>query len=539
MVMLHSAVLAQKKKNVVVVLTDDQDLTLGGWTPLPRTRALIDAHGMMLENHFVNTPVCCPSRATLLSGRHLRSIRERGGCMHVDIVTVNDNSFAAVLGEIGYSNAYFGKHLNECVDKPPAGYACSSCRWFAYDGGPDTDPGSYAGNVSFHDYSGGAPHAKDEVHPEAGRYVSTDAEYAGYTTAILGNLSVAWVAQAPQPFTMVVGHRAPHVPATPAPWYRTEFADLAAPRDPAYNASDLGDFHWLIAQQDVITAQQSDEIDELFRDRWRALLSVDDANVALVAALDLEETFVFFTSDNGYNLGQHRLPSCKLNVYDHDLRVPAAVLGLRRGGVLSLATSHVDIKPTILALAANLSCDDCQGRDLADRFDEEAPVYVEYYSLGNVTRTGHLVDDTSSNTYSALRFAPPHAYGHFLYAEFSSLLDWNFEAVSFREAFDLATDPHQLTNVYAHLSDDTRMALAVQLNATRTRVASWPPAARDPLGATASSPHPSRFHLGLWLLLLPVVCFWLFRGTMLPPTTSAANRLLGKTDELQRKGPSS
>ena len=95
---------------------------------------------------------------------------------------------------------------------------------------------------------------------------------------------------------------------------------LSSPRDPAYNASKelLADHHWLIAQQDIITEQQGQQIDHLFRDRWRALLSVDDAVVGVMSALDelgvLDNTFMFFTSDHGYNLGQHRLPSCKLNV---------------------------------------------------------------------------------------------------------------------------------------------------------------------------------------------------------------------------------
>ena len=157
-----------------------------------------------------------------------------------------------------------------------------------------------------------------------------------------------------KPFFVAVAPKAPHVAATPAPWYLTgTFIDaLSSPRDPAYNASKelLADHHWLIAQQDIITEKQAQQIDNLFRDRWRSLLSVDDAVVGVMAALDelgvLDNTFMFFTSgaaqcccpfhrclvrrvahnslpchhallrctDHGYNLGQHRLPSCKLNV---------------------------------------------------------------------------------------------------------------------------------------------------------------------------------------------------------------------------------
>merc|ERR1711879_184228 len=75
--------------------------------------------------------------------------------------------------------------------------------------------------------------------------------------------------------------------------------------------------------------------------------------------------------------------------------------------------------------------------------------FVEYYSLGNVVRTNHLVDDAKSNTYRALRFTHggPVGSGNMLYAEFTSLDDWNFKNYSFVEIFDLDKDPHQLTNL--------------------------------------------------------------------------------------------
>ena len=77
--------------------------------------------------------------------------------------------------------------------------------------------------------------------------------------------------------------------------------------------------HWLIAQQKAIqTGYEEWWIDELMRNRWRALLSVDDLIEGVVEALDstgvLDNTWIFFTSDHGQNLGHYKLPSCKLNV---------------------------------------------------------------------------------------------------------------------------------------------------------------------------------------------------------------------------------
>ena len=73
--------------------------------------------------------------------------------------------------------------------------------------------------------------------------------------------------------------------------------------------------------------------------------------------------------------------------------------------------------------------------------------WVEYYSLGNVTRTGHLVDDSTSNTYRALRFFGSEKYGNTLYAEFTAVSDWHFEAELFVEMYDLDKDPHELHNL--------------------------------------------------------------------------------------------
>ena len=72
--------------NVVLLLTDDQDLTLGGNIPMPYTRAFMSEGGAQLNNFFVNTPVCCPSRTTLLSGKYPHNWHAtRGGCMHMNV----------------------------------------------------------------------------------------------------------------------------------------------------------------------------------------------------------------------------------------------------------------------------------------------------------------------------------------------------------------------------------------------------------------------------------------------------------------------
>ena len=115
----------------------------------------------------------------------------------------------------------------------------------------------------------------------------------------------------PKPFLMVLAPPACHAPFTPAPQYRGRFQDQAAPRTPAYNRDQASDppKHWLLQTE---PRQMSNEtaalVDEVFRNRWRTLLSVDDLVAKVHKALSgygmLENTYFLITSDHGYHLGQ-------------------------------------------------------------------------------------------------------------------------------------------------------------------------------------------------------------------------------------------
>lgn len=459
-----------------------------------KAQSLLAEKGMRASNWFIHTPVCCPSRAELLSGRYFHNVRNptpSGGCMHINTDKVNPASFATYLTEMaGYSTAWFGKHMNSCPHAPPPGFDCPTCYWFTNGGGSDSEPGGYL-NATFNDFKGGVAVDGTPYHTKPGTYhADTTGEYAGYTTSIIANKSIEWVRKVGavnEPFFVAVASKGPHVPATPAPWYSSAFSGHAAPRTPDYNASaeQLAGHHALIANQEPITEKQGDTIDELFRNRWRTLLSIDDAIEGMVQTLQdigvSERTYFLITSDHGYNLGQHRLPSCKLNVYDHDLRIPMIIHGpgIKAGTRFDLPASNVDVGPTILGLAgidAYALSPAMDGRSIAPLIiDANDPAvmpstvrhlrgveasawrqhhFVEYYSLGNVVRTGHPVDDPDSNTYRALRFTSggPVGNGNMLYAEFTALSDWNFTSYSFVEIFDMDEDPHQLSNLAPSVS---------------------------------------------------------------------------------------
>ena len=364
--------------NIVLFLQDDQDLILGGLRPLRKAMSLIADEGLTAHNWFAHTPVCCPSRAQLLSGRYFHNLRmpaPAGGCMHVQTDKPNQHSFATYLvRELGYTAGWLGKHMNWCPREPPPGYNCPTCRWFANGGAQDTEPGGYFMPWDFADFYGNSP--IDDVYSKNGSYMAwregapvvdgkKAPQFGGYVTSIIANKSIEWLrtvaSPGAAPFVLTIASKAPHYAATPAPWYEggTWVDAHRAPRTASFGVTPaaLAGHHALVASQGPLTADEERSIDRHFRKRWTSLLSVDDAIAGVCAELDtlgvLDTTYIFVTSDHGYNLGQHNLPSCKLQAYDHSIRVPMLIRGpgVARGGAFAEIATHVDLAPTFLALA--------------------------------------------------------------------------------------------------------------------------------------------------------------------------------------------
>ena len=463
--------------NFFLMLTDDQDTMLGGGIDaMPFARDTLLPNGVNLTNFFAHTPVCCPSRSELLTGRYFHNIRDRanrsGGevespddCMHVN-ATMNHGfeklTFANPLRDAGHRTGMFGKYLNSggmkhvCGDDHgewhvPVGW---SDFWGAC---PDTCYVNCTYNVN------GAPRSfSDPAYPNG----------SNYGTSVIGNASLAFVSaslEAGDPFFAYVASHAPHGPATPAPWYRLEYPHAQAPRTEAWNVSSP-DKHWVVATQPALTDSYVEKkIDGFFRDRLRSLLSVDDilrdAHQLVKSHGQLDSTYFIVTSDHGLHMGQYRLGACKRQPYDLDLRIPALVVGpsVARGSSLDAVAGIPDLAPTILELARLPAAataqmdgrslapllltagDDVGGRRWRDRF------LIEYYATTVGADVAHLKDhlkDSGNNTFIGLRVL--NASANLAYFEFTDVAtDYGFERANFCELYDLSEDPHQLTNLCA------------------------------------------------------------------------------------------
>ena len=296
-----------------------------------------------------------------------------------------------------------------------------------------------------------------------------------YLTSVIGNATLDFVnasLSSGKPFFAYVAPHAPHVPATPAPWYEDVFKDYKAPRTENYNFSAL-DHHYVIRMQPPLSDTEGEEVDLLFQNRWRTLLSVDDIMVSLVDMIgkygELDNTYFVWTSDHGYQLGQFRLPSCKLQPYEHDIRVPFYIRGpgIPPSSSFNFVAGMIDVAPTVVSLAGGSSeaFETMDGKSFSDLLmdaDESSrkqkqakwkdKVMLEYWSLGNVVRYDHYIDMPNSTYIGARLLNDTH---NFLYAEFYDgmnvdLFDWPLES----ELFDIAADPYQMTNLIGTDKED-------------------------------------------------------------------------------------
>ena len=433
--------------NIVFLLADDQDLLLGGMDPMKFTRSFMAEGGTTLTNFFVNTPVCCPSRTTLLTGRYPHNWHTtRGGCMHMN---VSNNAFeqstvGIQMQALKYRTGMFGKLLN------PGGMKlyCDKHNRVPLPGFDEflamCNDNRYFGNELVH----------------KGGLITTGNDPQDYLTSVIGNASLKFVEQAvddKMPFFVYIAPHAPHVPATPAPWYADQFSGLKAPRTPNYNYSAL-DHHYVIRQQQPLSTKEGQESDTLFENRWKTLLSVDDILKDLVDLLktkgELDRTFFIYTSDHGFQLGQFRLPSCKLQPYEHDIRVPFYIRGpgVSANASVGAVVGMVDVAPTIVALGGGDDSSAMDGRSFAGQLAQpDASSWrdkhmIEYWSLGDVIRYGHYID-LPNNTYIAARLV--NNTHNYLYAEFyKDKNEVSFASPFEFELFDIAKDPYQMTNLY-------------------------------------------------------------------------------------------
>ncbi|XP_023194227.1 N-acetylglucosamine-6-sulfatase-like [Xiphophorus maculatus] len=447
-----------KPSNIVLVLVDDQDIVLGGMTPMKKTKELIGEAGATFVNAFTVTPLCCPSRSGILSGRypHNHEVRNNslsGNCSSAQWQKGPEaEAFPVYLGKQKYQTFFGGKYLNQYgtkaagdVDHIPPGWD----QWNAL-----------VGNSQYYNYTLSV-NGKAEQHG--------DSYEKDYLTDLILNRSLSFLDdRSPQhPFFVMLAPPAPHSPWTAAPQYQKEFNNVQAPRDGSFDKPGK-DKHWLLRQPaNPMPNSSLTFLDNAYRRRWQALLSVDDMVEKLVKKLDsineLNNTYIFYTSDNGYHTGQFSLPIDKRQLYEFDIRTPLLVRGpgIKPNQTIKAPVLNIDLASTFLDISGvNLSTVNVDGQSFLAQMAPSLrngtvrPFFlIEYTGEGNPTKDPTcpklgpgvsqcfpdcVCEDAFNNTYACVRTLDGKQ--DLQYCEFA-------DSESFVEMYNMTSDPHQLENI--------------------------------------------------------------------------------------------
>ncbi|HEV7508741.1 MAG TPA: sulfatase [Thermoanaerobaculia bacterium] len=434
------------RPNIVFVLTDDQELTLGSLDFMPRTRALIGAQGTTFASHFVPLSLCCPSRSTILTGKYPHNHRvytnfpPDGGYERFDELGHEATTMATALHAAGYRTALFGKYLNGYpgIEDPthvPSGWD------------------EWASPVA------GSPYASYHYTlNENGTKVKYGGTAADYMTDVLSGKATDFVrrtAGTGQPFFLYMATYAPHRPSTPARRHANLFPGLQAPRTPSFNESNVTDKPGRIRALRRLKAGQIAAIDALYRKQRQALQGVDEAVAALVQVLQdsgqLANTYVVFTSDNGFHMGQHRLEPGKYTPYETDVHVPLMIRGpgVPVGATVTSLTASVDLAPTFAELAGAVLPLAPDGRSLVPFLHGQTPagwrqaVLLEQFAFPPAppTTEDSVIEPPDPQDEKAVTSYPAH----------QGLRTADFKFVEYgtgeREVYDLRTDPDETNNL--------------------------------------------------------------------------------------------
>src|SRR5215208_8025780 len=299
------------RPNIIFVLTEDQDYA--STEKMPHITSLVAQEGLSFKEAFVSHPMCCPSRATILTGLYdhnhhvLGNGPTHGGFQKFVSEGHEENTIAVHLQEEGgYRTAFFGKYLNQYPnqDEPPIPHDPNHVppgwdEWYAKMAVLEED--GDRNDQRLYDY---------EIN-ENGEVVSYASEESDFYTDVLSEQVTDFIRRAApeeQPFFAYVAPTAPHGPATPAQRHKGAFADEEAPRPPSFNEQDVSDKPSGIRSRDPLSEEDISDIDELYQKRLESMLAVDEMVASLIqelqAAGELENTYIFFSSDNGFEQGE-------------------------------------------------------------------------------------------------------------------------------------------------------------------------------------------------------------------------------------------
>lgn len=438
--------------NIILILADDLDLQLDTVTTMPHLQALVADQGVTLDHFIVNASICCPSRASLLRGQYVHNHQvytngppPDGGFEAFRDLGLENDTIATRLQGAGYRTALFGKYLNRYAYSSPANYIPPG--WSEWYAPSPTAPGYTQYNYRLN---------------ENGTLVNYGSAPQDYLQDVLTARAQSFITRtiaSGEPFFVYFGSFSPHTPSTPAPRHTTLFTETLAPRPPSFNELDVSDKPLGIQTLPLLTPEEIQQIDEQYRLWLQSMQAVDDTIASMAATLQatgqLSNTYVIFTSDNGYHMGQHRLAPGKYMGYEEDVRVPFFVRGpqVPISQTLPHLASIVDLAPTLADIAGIPIPPYMDGQSLLPLLGDDPPpledwrqacLFEQYVGdhLQAPDPLGEPPDPFDSPKYDSVPlFYTGLRTAQLKYIEYDT---------GERELYDLVNDPYELENQIAN-----------------------------------------------------------------------------------------
>lgn len=494
----RAAAAPQQRPSFVVIQTDDQTLdglyaTFSAYSGAPATRAmpntldLIAKRGLSFNRYYVPYPLCCPSRVSLLTGRYAHShgvkgnVQPNGGYFGFSFRAAMTHNLATWLQGAGYRTIHVGKFLNGYGDEPYDNGATVPPGWSAWHTPLKVDTNHYFYGYTLNDNgsidgpfgdSGGWETREYGVRDDIGcPFAPTNGLPCFHLTDTLSRIATEELLGTPpeMPFYLQLDFTAPHGdfrrPAGPEPaprhydWFWG--ARLPHDRSEGLDEGNVNDKPRFIRDAPHLTQTEKRVYRTYYEKQLESLRAVDDGVKLVIQTLGamgrLRNTYVIFTSDNGFFFGEHRLLGGKFLAYEPATHLPLLIRGpgIKPGSSTGELAANIDIVPTLLELAGAEADKSIDGRSLVpflrdpDLRSRRPILFESFVETSDVEASGQLSARSSGGGgtgggATASLLAPPKDYAGIRLGPYKYIA-W---PTGEKELYNINRDPNELNSLH-------------------------------------------------------------------------------------------